>query len=173
MREERGMRAQAAILDSMMFMLMCSAAAALLFLTAGNYASTVNREISAIYGYEWMRASTIAIYYSKDEAGDWALVKMRELLADVTASNPGKQSEPGSFSSYFANGAGKPIWDAFAAGAPSANATMCFSKDVATRICPVRQAPAAGQFRTVYTYATVLPDKSDNAWTVTVYLPYA
>lgn len=173
MREERDMRAQAAILDSMMFMLMCSAAAALLFLTAGNYASTVNREISAIYGYEWMRASTIAIYYSKDGAGDWTLVRMRELLADADKSNPGKQAEAGSFSSYFANGAGKPVWEAFATNAPSANATLCFSKGSAT-LCPVRGAPPDPEkFRTVYTYATVLPDKAGNAWTVTAYLPYA
>lgn len=172
MREERGMRAQAAILDSMMFMLMCSAAAALLFLTAGNYASTVNREISAIYGYEWMRASTIAIYYSKDEVGDWTLVRMRELLADADKSNPGKQGETGSFSDYFKNGPGGAVWEAFAAGAPSANATLCFSKGGAT-LCPIRGAPPDQyKFRTMYTYSTVLPDKAGNAWTVTAYLPY-
>lgn len=164
MREERGMRAQAAILDSMMFMLMCSAAAALLFLTAGNYASTVNREISAIYSYEWMRASTIAIYYSKDGAGDWTLVELREKLA---GTNP-----QASIDAYFRLGGGVGVWEKFSSTAPSANATLCFSKGSA-RLCPVRGAPPdPDKFRTVYTYATVLPDKDGNAWTVTAYLPY-
>ncbi len=172
MREERGMRAQAAILDSMMFMLMCSAAAALLFLTAGNYASTVNREISAIYSYEWMRAATIALYYSKDGSGDWTLVRMRELLADADKSNSSKQGDIGSFSDYFKNGYGGVVWEALATGAPSANATLCFSRGSAT-LCPIRGTPPdPANFRTMYTYSTVLPDRSGSAWTVTTYLPY-
>jgi hypothetical protein len=58
-------------MDALLFMLIASAGAGLLIYTTSLFGTNTNREITAIYNYEYMSNAFIALHYAKDSDGLW------------------------------------------------------------------------------------------------------
>lgn len=119
------LKAQAAVMDGFFFMLICGAAATLMFYTTGLYGASTNRQIITIYNYEYEGTALVTLHYAKDAAGQWFWLQMKDKLA---SNQPPPNDPKGLVMNYFnnANGASK-IWDKIVETSPSQHPVLYFS----------------------------------------------
>ena len=76
------MRGQAAVMDSMMFLLIASGAATLLLYVSSIYGSSTNQQIIAMYNYEFGSDALASLHYAKDADGKYFWKELKTKLAD-------------------------------------------------------------------------------------------
>ena len=107
------MRGQGAIMDAMLFMLIASAGAGLLIYTTSLFGTNTNKEIIAVYNYEYMSNALIALHYAKDNDGQWFWNSLKDHI------------ESGDAAAYF-SGPAKDVWASLNESSPSKYTAFCW-----------------------------------------------
>jgi len=78
-------RAQAAVMDALVLMMICSAAATLLLYVTSIYGSNSNRQIMAVYDYEYANTALLSLRYVDDNDGNSFWGSLKTVLTETDA----------------------------------------------------------------------------------------
>ncbi|MEM0372793.1 MAG: hypothetical protein QXO69_03090 [archaeon] len=164
------LKAQSAVMDGIIFVLVCAAASTLMFYTASLYGASTNRQIITIYNYEYEGTALVTLHYAKDSAGNWFWLELKKILSKNTAQ--------GDVEAYFRNKAAG-VWDNLVASSPSQDSVLYFSgpssfycrgKTSASVACGA--LPADFSAKTVFSSSVNLIDDSFDSWEVSMQMYY-
>lgn len=167
------MRGQAAVMDALFFMLVCSGAAVLLYNVAAAYNTTTTKQVTALYNYEYAQTAIVALHYAKDSQSAWFWNRLRGDLADRTTA--------GAHIVAYLEGDGQVVWNKVIASSPAPYAFLCFeSDDSQIKFCVPSTAGASAKSendlntanRPAYTSAIRVTDTAGTQWAVTLKLYY-
>ena len=159
-----GKKGQAAVTDALIFMMICSGAASLLAYVAGLYGTSTNEQMLTIYNYEFAGTALVSLHYAEDDDGHRFMVKVKEKLAKVTASDPTPITD------YLDGLAHDSVWDKLYKASPTATITLCFKSGTGNEIC----YPSAGSsmIQRIFTSSVSLKDDNNKQWTMAIKLYY-
>ena len=168
---------QAAVMDALFFMIVCSGAAVLLFSVAGAYNVNTNRQITTIYNYEF--ASNVLVSMHMIMYDDISTGEKKRLWVDINKAlakdYPAYLDEIKNIltKSYF--------WKSLKETSPSPNPWLCFETlAVKASFCCFEKKGAlmcddSAQIepgKTVFSAAVGTRDSDGIRWTVTLKLIY-
>lgn len=166
-QKKEGQRGQAAIMDALFFMTICSGAAVLLFSASASYNSNTNNQIASIYNYEYASTALISLQLVKytDTSGSvkwlWSEIG-KALIADNPEAETDKVLKtPGG------------VWTALTGTSPTSNIRLCFSSENGGFCIPGAASDSAfAKLKTVYASTVNMKDFDGNKWTVSFSLYY-
>ncbi len=170
------MKGQSAVMDGIFFMLVCGAAATLLFYTAGLSGSNTSRQIATIYNYEYAGTALVTLHYAQDADNNWFWNELKLKLAD---SDPEGSIQEYVKPGFAGEGQASEIWNKLTASAPSqdlvlyfsgVNPFYCHGDDSTVFRCGAK--PGNLENKTVFASSVKIIDDNLNTWDVIMQLYY-
>ena len=158
------MKGQSSVMDGLIFMLVCSSAATLLFYTASLYGANTNTQISSVYNYEYAGTALVTMHYAQDNDNNWFWSELSRKLHDTDPQS--------SVVNYVKNNA-PSVWNNISLAAPSSNVVLefdgapkfyCSGRDASAFSCSL----AEPQSNTIFSSSS----RMDGDWVVVLRLQY-
>jgi len=150
------MKGQAAIMDALIFMLLASGAATLLFFASSLYASSTNSQLTSIYNNEYANNAMIALHYAQDTRGMWFWNEIRGIADTQDAVET------------YLNGYAREVWTNITSSSPAGERTfLCFEGSIVPYCCGgstgsvdchLDRTPSGYERRTTYTSSVRISD---------------
>ena len=169
-------KAQAGVMDTMIFLLVASGAATLLIYIAGAYGTSANQQIAAIYNYEFAGNALVALHYAQDAEGNWFFDKVKETLALNTPESLALGTPEKAITAYL-NGDAAAIWEKLVASSPTKCVALRFTPPASIDEFEYPDPATRGDGcittnRPVYASSLNIHDDDGVKWTVSIRLYY-
>ena len=146
------------MMDALIFMLLTSGAATLLFFASSLYATSTNGQLTSIYNNEYANNAVIALHYAQDTRGMWFWNEIRR-IAD----------ERINVESYL-NSEATQVWTNITSSSPAGERTFlcfegssiavpyCCGGSTGSVNCNLDKTPSGYERRTTYTSSVRISD---------------